>query len=211
MSDNRISVRKAQPEDAPVAGRLMYLSGPEPAQIIFGGPEQNTIRVFTELFRIPDHIYSYSHICVAEREGQVAGLYLGFEQGEWLAAQKAMGRIGRHWFKIIRLRHLPGMILSIIAMARTFEPLQDDDYTIQMLAVLPEVRRQGVATRLMEHAAGEARSRGLKRLVLDVLVDNVGARRFYEAVGFEETKVIADPCFCRRFRVQGSIRMVKPV
>jgi len=101
------------------------------------------------------------------------------------------------------------MILAIIDLARTFEPLSDEDYTIQMLAVLPEMRRRGIATQLMEFAADQARSKGLKRLVLDVLIENEGARRFYEHVGFRAVKTVIDPRFCRRFGVHGSIRMVK--
>jgi len=123
-----------------------------------------------------------------------------------------MGReIGFGWFKVVRPWHLVRMILAIIDLARTFEPLSDENYTIQMLAVLPEVRRRGIATQLMGFAAEQARSKGLKRLVLDVLIENEGARRFYEHMGFRAVKTVTDPRFCRRFGVQGSIRMVKPI
>ena len=96
-------------------------------------------------------------------------------------------------------------------MARTFEPLSDEDHTIQALAVLPKARRQGIATQLMESTADQARSKGLKRIVLDVLIENEGARQFYERVGFREVKRITDPRFCRWFGVEGSIRMAKDI
>ena len=212
MTDEKITIRPARPEDAPQASYLMYLSGPEFAETIFGGPESNTIRVLRELFPIPNHLYSYTHTFVAEREGRVVGLFLGFDKGRWEVAQRAMGReIGLRWFKIIRPCHLPRMILAIIDLARTFEPLSDEDYLIEMLAVLPEMRRQGIATQLMEFAADQARSKGLRRLVLDVLAENEVARRFYEHVGFQAVKTVTDPRFCRRFGVQGAIRMVKLV
>jgi ribosomal protein S18 acetylase RimI-like enzyme len=212
MESGKVIIRPARPEDAPQAAYLMYFSGPGPAETIFGGPESNAIRVWRELFPIPKHMYSYTHTFVAERGGRIVGLFLGLDKETWEAAQRAMGReIRFKWFKIIQLRHLLQMILAIIDMARTFEPLLDEDYTIQMLAVLPGMRRQGIATQLMEFAADQARSKGLKRLVLDVLIENEGARRFYERVGFQAVKTVTDPRFCKRFGVQGSMRMVKPI
>lgn len=213
VNPGEVIVRPARPEDAPQAAYLMYLSGPGPAETIWGGPASNAIRVWRELFPVPNHIYSYSHTIVAEREGKLVGLIAGLDPETWETAQRAMGREVRFkWFKIVRPWHFPRLIGAIIAMARTFEPLAaDEDYSIQMLAVLPEARRQGIATRLIEHAADRARSKGLKRLVLDVIIDNEGARRFYEHAGFREVKRITDPRFCRWFGVQGSIRMAKEI
>lgn len=212
MKPNGIVVRSAEPEDADQAAYLMYLSGPGPSETIWGGPASNAVRVWQELFPIPKHMYSYSHALVAEQNNRVVGLLLGLDPKSWEMAQRAMGsEIRFRWFKIIRPWHFPHLIGAIINMARTFEPLSDEDYSIQALAVLPEARRQGIATRLMESAADRARSKGLKRVVLDVLIDNEGARRFYERMGFREVKRITDPRFCRWFGVQGSIRMAKDI
>jgi ribosomal protein S18 acetylase RimI-like enzyme len=212
-------IRPAEPEDAEQAGYLMYLSGPGPSETIWGGPASNAIRVWRMLFSIPHHMYSHSHALVAERNGQdfdhsraIVGLLLGLDPSSWETAQRAMGsEIRFKWLKIIRLWHFPRLIGAIINMARTFEPLSDEGYTIQALAVLPEARRQGIATQLIESAADQARSKGLKRIVLDVLIENQGARQFYERVGFREVKRITDPRFCRWFGVQGSIRMAKDI
>jgi GNAT superfamily N-acetyltransferase len=210
MELRQVAVRAARPEDAPAAGPLLYVCGPAPSEAMWGSPPENAIRVWRELFSIPRHICSYSHALVAGRDSQVAGLLLGLDAPSFGEAQRAMGReIRFRWFRIMRLRHLPGLLCAIADMARTFEPLSDEDYCIQALAVLPEERRQGIATQLMKRAADVARSKGMERLVLDVVVDNSGARRLYEHVGFREVKRTADPRFCRRFGVSGSIRMAK--
>jgi ribosomal protein S18 acetylase RimI-like enzyme len=212
MASKGIVVRPAAPEDAEQAAHLIYLSGPAPSETIWGGPATNAIRVWRELFAIPSHLYSYSHALLAQSDGQVVGLLLGLDRQTWEVAQRAMGsEIRFKWFKIVRPWHFPRLIGAIINMASTFEPLSDEDYSIQALAVLPRARRQGIATRLMEHAADQAWSKGLKRVVLDVLIDNEGARRFYEHVGFRELKRITDPRFCRWFGVQGSIRMARDI
>jgi len=207
-----IVIRPARPEDAPQAAYLMYLSGPSFALAILGGPESRAVGVLRKLFPIPHHLYSHTYAFVAEAKGKVVGLFLGFDRKEWEAARRAMGReLGFKWFRIVRPWHLPRMILPLLDLARTFEPLSEEDYLIQMLAVLPEMRRRGIATKLMEFAAEQARSKGLKRLVLDVLIENEGARRFYEHAGFRAVKTVTDPHFCRRFGVRGSIRMVRPL
>jgi GNAT superfamily N-acetyltransferase len=207
-----VAIRAARADDAPTAGALLYLSGPGPSEAMWGGPAKNAVRVWRELFSIPRHVYSYSHALVAETDGQVVGLLLGLGEPSFAEAQRAMGKeIRFRWFSIMRIRHLLGLLLAIADMAGTFEPLLPEDYTVQALSVLPQARRRGIATALMERAEGEARSMGMKRMVLDVVVDNAGARRFYEHLGFQELRTTTDPRFCRRFGVSGSIRMAKEI
>ena len=52
------------------------------------------------------------------------------------------------------------------------------------VAVVPELRGTGLGKRLVEAAAGEARARGVKRLWLEVLVQNKPAIRLYERLGY---------------------------
>ena len=207
-----VSIRPARPEDAPQAAHLMYLSAPSVALTIFGGGETNVVRIFGEPFPIPNHIYSYTHAFVAERGGSIAGLFAGFDRKTWEAAAPAViTEIGFRWFRIVGLLHLPRIISAAMDLIRAFHPPSDGEYIIHMLAVLPEMRRQGIGTQLVEYAAHQARCKGLNRLVLDVLIDNEGARRFYESVGFQAIKAVRDSRYCRRFGVKGSLRMAKPL
>jgi ribosomal protein S18 acetylase RimI-like enzyme len=52
------------------------------------------------------------------------------------------------------------------------------------LAVAPDARRLGVASALLDEAVAEARRRGGRKLVLNVLGTNTGAQRLYERYGF---------------------------
>jgi len=52
------------------------------------------------------------------------------------------------------------------------------------LAVLPEYRRLGVATKLLEQIAAEARRIGCCRVTLEVRTDNAVARSLYRRCGF---------------------------
>jgi ribosomal protein S18 acetylase RimI-like enzyme len=55
---------------------------------------------------------------------------------------------------------------------------------IYSMAVLPECRRMGVGTRLLEHAERGLRERGCVKINLQILDGNEGARGFYLASGY---------------------------
>jgi ribosomal protein S18 acetylase RimI-like enzyme len=55
---------------------------------------------------------------------------------------------------------------------------------IRGLAVAPEARGQGLASRLLDAAQDMARNRGYRKLILQVLSSNLVAQRCYERAGF---------------------------
>ncbi len=59
-----------------------------------------------------------------------------------------------------------------------------DDAHVTNIAVSPNRRRQGVATRLLAELAWEAISRGCHALTLEVRVSNTGAQALYREFGF---------------------------
>ncbi len=60
-----------------------------------------------------------------------------------------------------------------------------DEGELGNLAILPELRRRGLGRRLLDRAIEEATGRGARRLFLEVRESNGGARRLYEAAGFQ--------------------------
>jgi ribosomal-protein-alanine N-acetyltransferase len=59
-----------------------------------------------------------------------------------------------------------------------------DELHINNLAVVPEVRRQGVATALLRRVMDEAARFGSRRTMLEVRRSNTAARQLYERFGF---------------------------
>ena len=57
---------------------------------------------------------------------------------------------------------------------------------LQRIAVLPELRRSGVATALLAAVHEQAAAGGAEQLLLEVREDNEEARAFYERHGFTE-------------------------
>ena len=58
------------------------------------------------------------------------------------------------------------------------------------MALLPEVRRQGVGSQLLGKTIHAAWGRGLTRIELTVRDDNLHARKLYERLGFEHEGVL---------------------
>ena len=59
-----------------------------------------------------------------------------------------------------------------------------DEIHINNVAVLPELRGQGIGTALMRRVFDEANRLGARRATLEVRASNDGARRLYERLGF---------------------------
>jgi ribosomal-protein-alanine N-acetyltransferase len=64
-----------------------------------------------------------------------------------------------------------------------------DEVHINNLAVLPEYRRGGIATALLDRVLADAAARGAHRATLEVRRSNEAALRLYEQFGFTVTAV----------------------
>jgi [ribosomal protein S18]-alanine N-acetyltransferase len=64
-----------------------------------------------------------------------------------------------------------------------------DEVHINNLAVLPEHRRAGVATTLLQRVIDDAGGLGAERMILEVRRSNNAALRLYEGLGFAVTGV----------------------
>jgi len=209
MEPEGILIRPAGPDDAAVAAQLIYYAGPNHMPAFFGKPESKAIRVLRRMFRLPYHATSYTYAFVVEDECKVVGLLSGLDGKSWRASKHASKMYGPLWFVAVPLWQIPRMIAAYDDFDRAMPPVSDEEYYIAYLAVLPERRRQGIGRQLMEFAENQARAKGLKRIVLDVEIENEGARRLYEHLGFQTAKLVTDPDYCRRFNFHGSLQMVK--
>jgi ribosomal protein S18 acetylase RimI-like enzyme len=66
---------------------------------------------------------------------------------------------------------------------------------VRGLAVAPEFQRRGLGRMLVDRAIEVATTRGARRMTLRVLGTNGGARRLYEACGFEVEGVLRGEFF----------------
>lgn len=67
-----------------------------------------------------------------------------------------------------------------------------DEAEILTLCTAPTARRWGVGTKLVQHILQTAQARGVRKIFLEVAVDNVAARSLYEKNGFFATGMRKD-------------------
>jgi len=65
------------------------------------------------------------------------------------------------------------------------EMIVDDFADIATVAIAPEFRRRGIATRMIDIMIAEAVRRGATRMLLEVRVDNTAAIALYKKYGFD--------------------------
>jgi ribosomal protein S18 acetylase RimI-like enzyme len=66
--------------------------------------------------------------------------------------------------------------------------VRGDEGWIGGMGVATAARRRGIGEALLRAVIDEARARGLRRIVLEVLEQNEPARRLYERLGFEHVR-----------------------
>lgn len=125
--------------------------------------------------------YGYENIYVVTGEDdQVYGLLLISHEAEEDIKNdfKVYGKTLNLWdaLKFVFLDIVDGMFLS---------DLEEDDFYLAAIAVDINCRGKGIGTSILEKSLNLAREKGCKRVVLDVDLDNKGALKLYERVGFE--------------------------
>lgn len=111
--------------------------------------------------------YAYTNGWITEVAGRPAGCLIGYALAE---------------------QPLP-IAADISAILRPLQELENQatgSWYINILAVDPASRRQGVGCRMLDHARVLARSGGQSALSLIVLDSNAAGRALYAACGFEE-------------------------
>jgi GNAT superfamily N-acetyltransferase len=176
-------VRPARPEDPAV--RLLFESA-KPYYTAYAGSERRALALLNALWARPGHAASYELCRVAVAGDQIVGLMAGFPVSDG-------DRLSRRFIRMT-LRRLPPWSwphtfrhLRAAVSVSPHPPL--DAYYVDALAVDADWRRRGVAQRLLEDAATQAREVGLYRLALDTGLHNAPARALYDASGFVEREV----------------------
>lgn len=80
----------------------------------------------------------------------------------------------------------PGGVAIATPLGFALARITADEAELYLIGVLPQARRQGAASRLLEALEAELTQRGARRLFLEVAASNAPARAFYGARGFSE-------------------------
>lgn len=177
------ALRRASPEDAPGAAKLILQAAPG-LEVIFHD-KRSALRAAAAAFRTDRSVFGYRFGLLADGEAGPVGLVLAYpgrlhatlKLGTGVALARAAG--ARHVGDLVRR----GRILD-----RLLPSVRNDCLYVSVLAVDENHRRQGIATALMDRVGAGAQRLGLS-VALDVGVEDEPARKLYESLGFRVREV----------------------
>ncbi len=175
--DKNIVIRKGFPEDAPDFANLALLSDPLLFPAIFGSGVRG---VMQNLFRQRRNLFSFEHSYFIEVDGKKAGMILGYD---WKTQREEEWRTGLLLIKFMKLGFFT-KILSLLRALSIVDRAEDNEYYISNVAVYPEFRGANLGANLLLKTEEEAKSCGAENIALDVDVNNEGAIRLYDRLGY---------------------------
>jgi ribosomal protein S18 acetylase RimI-like enzyme len=187
MSKNRSSInevefRPANPNDAKVAGNLLFETFPKKAAYIIGlGCEGRARKILSDVFQIPGHRLSYEFTQMVIHNKKVIGAMVTFPGSE-------LGKLDRGlYLPILRQYKFPGK-LKLIRRAFPLIFIKEttpNEYFLSNLVVKRPYRNKGIGEIMLHHVEELATDAGLSKIALIVNLENQKARRFYDRNGYE--------------------------
>jgi ribosomal protein S18 acetylase RimI-like enzyme len=199
-------IRPATPADADAATPLIYLPMGRLADYLFGSDEPDRARcTLAKLFAQPQNRFSYEFTDVLEGDGEVVGLLLAYPGS-------MLGDLGMPMAR--QLREIIGFggmfrLLRRSLVLMQLKETEADEFYIYTLAVRPDQQNGGLGKRLMAHAEKKARSAELSKCSLGVTLDNEGALRFYDRLGYKIVDTVRLSQLEERIGYPGYYRLVK--
>jgi translation initiation factor 4G len=185
-----IKIRPARPDDASFLAWVILISGRAHVQrgiweVILGGTEEECLVFLRKLVvtKTP-HLFHHSCFLVAEVEGRpVAGL--GGYDPKSLGYPTLRKAINEVVYKI----GFSGPDSE--AMKRSQKVLScipedvEGAWVVDSVAAVPEFRRQGITSELLEEMLEKGRGQGFRRAQINIYIGNIPAQRLYEKHGFK--------------------------
>jgi ribosomal protein S18 acetylase RimI-like enzyme len=165
--------RHAVKEDAPLLAALVNHAGEGLPLYLWGklaAPDESALDVGIRRAAREEGSFSYRNAILIEQRGQAAGCLIGYEipdEPEPISSD------------------MPAMFVPL----QELENLAPSTWYVNVLAVLPHYRNQGLGTSLLALADETGRVLGKGGMSVIVSDGNAGARRLYERCGY---RAVAD-------------------
>jgi ribosomal protein S18 acetylase RimI-like enzyme len=127
--------------------------------------------------------YGHEHVYIAEDEnGSIQGVLVAFRGDEIGFVQEAkIFRATMNFTDFFKLTFIKPVYDRITASS-----IQGDDFYIGNLVVSANLRGKGIGSKIIEQSFELAREKKCKRVLLDVIFENLGAKKLYERIGFKQ-------------------------
>lgn len=205
--DTSLILRKAEPGDARKASELIYSTGPQSFNLVYGSQEK-ALALISKMFACTKNISSFEYSTVAVIDKTVVGVIVLFEKNDILETQ---ARTGSLLLQMVGPLFLLLRMPVFIRQSRLNPEACKDELFVADVAVSPDARGRGVGRALMKYAEIIAREKELPKLSLGVSKGNFPAIGLYKSLGYKITEEHTDEWFKRRYGFPGVFKMVKAV
>jgi ribosomal protein S18 acetylase RimI-like enzyme len=202
-----VVMRSAVPGDAFKAAELIYSTGPDSFNLVYGSHDR-ALGLISRMFSRNGNIASYEYSTVAVEQGTVLGIMVLLEKKD---IQKTQAQTG------VELLRMTGPLFLLLRMpvfvrqARLNPEPCEDELFVADVAVSLSARGRGIGKMLMEEAERVARERKLPKLSLGVSKRNLPAIGLYKSLGYRVTMEFSDHWLRRRYGFPGVFKMVKAI
>ena len=176
-----IIIRRALPGDAEDFISLIMLSAPLFFKKLYGDKFKSILQY---LFIHQYNLFSFWHVYFAESGGRKDGMILGYD---WRTKRQEDLRTGLLLLKYMELSFFKRLPLFLRARGVTGCVNREEHY-ISNVAVYPEYRGMGIGTDLIAKVEMEAGKSEIKKVALDVEIENLKAIKLYKKLGYAIVK-----------------------
>jgi GNAT superfamily N-acetyltransferase len=175
-------VRAARPDDR--AAGLVFEAAAQ-AYTSVAGSELRARAAIEQLWRMPGHSASFDHAIVAELDGRVAGVLIGYPARERYRLHFALLRKG---LRYVNARRWPLVLAALPQLIAATPRPPRRAYYVGTIAVARHARRRDVASTLGYHAELLAQRHGFPVIVAHTGSRHRPARLALERYGLRATK-----------------------
>ena len=135
-----------------------------------------------KLIKAGKNAYGQEHVYVAEDDnGKVLGILVAFRGDQIKYIEEArVFRDNMNFIDFLKLTFYKPVYDRITASS-----IESDDLYVGNIVVDNGLRGQGIGSKIIEQSFKLGREKNCKRVLLDVIFENVNAKKFYEKIGFK--------------------------
>lgn len=209
-----ITIRTAEVRDANFLSWLILTAGRAHVrkgiwEVILGMPEEQCLHFLRLLSAtLVPHLFHHTCYLVADVDSVPRAGLGGYDpnisgnSALFQALPEAFQRLGGGSPSMSQ-DGAPPRILNCVA-----KPVEGA-WMIDSVAALPEFRRQGIVSKLLEAVMNQGRDKGFRHAQVNIYIGNTSAQRLYEKHGFAILDEMRDPYFEAEIGSPGMARMLR--
>jgi len=177
-----LEIRAAQPDDTGPLAELMYSSGAELYDFVYGPRALDFLRFE---FASGRGIAGYPNVQVALMQGQVVATGCFYDRQQYQQQVKETAANMARFFGLFGVVPLFWRSRHVGAVMKAPRP---GELYLANFGVAPELRSRGIGSRLIRHRLQQARVEGYSTFGLDVMVANTRGQALYTRLGLKVMK-----------------------